>query len=81
MKKFWQKSWGYAALFSLLCFLFALAWPESESPFLPANGQEGVDVPVVMYHHVLEEDSSLLGDYVISRQELESDLQLLQNSG
>ena len=81
MKKFWQKSWGYAALFSLLSFLFALAWPEPESPFLPANGQEGVDVPVVMYHHVLEEDSSLLGDYVISRQELESDLQWLQKAG
>ena len=81
MKKFWQKSWGYIALFSLLCFLFALAWPEPKSPFLPANGQEGVDVPVVMYHHVLEEDSSLLGDYVISRQELESDLQWLQKAG
>ena len=81
MKKFWQKSWGYAALFSLLCFLFALAWPEPESSFLPTGNQEGVDVPVAMYHHVLEEDSSLLGDYVISRQELESDLQWLQKAG
>lgn len=81
LKKFWQKPWGYAALFSLLCFLFALAWPEPESSFLPTGNQEGVDVPVAMYHHVLEEDSSLLGDYVISRQELESDLQWLQKAG
>ena len=81
MKKFWQKSWGYAALFSLLSFLFALFWPRTDSPAFPASSEEGVDVPVVMYHHVLEEDSSLLGDYVISRQELESDLQWLQQAG
>ena len=81
MKKFWQKSWGYIALLSLLSFLFALFWPRTDSPAFPASSEEGVDVPVVMYHHVLEEDSSLLGDYVISRQELESDLQWLQKAG
>ncbi len=40
---------------------------------------ETVSLPVVMYHHI-SEDSAILGPYVISPEELESDLRWLQEN-
>lgn len=42
--------------------------------------QDSVRIPIVMYHHILE-DSRLLGDYVISPGQLESDLQYIRDQG
>ena len=41
---------------------------------------QSVPIPIIMYHHILE-DSRLLGDYVISPGQLESDLDYLQELG
>ena len=43
-------------------------------------GEEGVLLPIVMYHHVLK-DAKALGKFVISPQELEADLQYLNENG
>ena len=43
-------------------------------------GEEGVLLPIVMYHHVLK-DTKALGKFVISPQELEADLQYLNENG
>ena len=42
--------------------------------------EESIEVPIIMYHHILEK-SSLLGDYVISPEQLESDLKYLSDHG
>ena len=44
-----------------------------------ATADNAVELPVVMYHHVLE--SGNFGDYVISAQELDSDLSYLSQKG
>ncbi len=63
----------------VLCCLLALLRPRAVTTAAPVDG--AIPLPVVMYHHVLGEDSSLLGDYVISCSELESDLAWLKASG
>ncbi len=42
---------------------------------------EGIAVPAVMYHNVVPDGSSGLGEYVISASELEGDLRFLQEAG
>ena len=44
------------------------------------SAAESVSLPVVMYHQI-SEDSAMLGAYVISPEELESDLRLLREKG
>ena len=44
------------------------------------QNQEGIAMPVIMYHHILE-SSKLLGAYVITPQELEKDFQWIQQEG
>lgn len=52
------------------------------SDTVPANApaQEGIPVPVIMYHSILK-DSSRQGKYVISPAELESDMKYLKSHG
>lgn len=42
--------------------------------------QQSVQIPIVMYHHILD-DSRLLGDYVISPEQFESDLKYIRQQG
>ncbi len=44
------------------------------------NGQAGVKVPILMYHSILK-DPAYTGTYVVTPEELESDLQWLKNHG
>ena len=48
--------------------------------FMAAAASEGVEVPVVMYHSMLK-DEARHGQYVISPEEFENDLQYLQSHG
>ncbi len=61
-------------LFGFLIFSFS-------RPIALAGGkEEGVDVPIVMYHFVVQ-DTSRSADYMITPAQLEADLQYLQNHG
>ena len=63
----------------VLCCLLALLHPRAV-PTLSA--QEGaISLPVVMYHQVLSSDSKLLGEYVVSKEELEADLAWIKAAG
>lgn len=53
--------------------------PQNQQSVLTDTRKE-IELPVLMYHHVLE-NSKLLGDYVITPQQLESDFQFLQQQG
>ena len=44
------------------------------------NGEEGIPLPIIMYHGFLK-DETYQGDYVISPQVLENDIQYLQSKG
>ena len=65
----------FGVLFAVLIFILAAFRLTGN-----ASADEGQQVPVVMYHHVTE-DTSLLGKYVISTAELESDLKYLKDNG
>lgn len=45
-----------------------------------AISSESIDLPIIMYHHILEEESQL-NDYTISPQEFRTDLKFLQEQG
>lgn len=70
---------GLSVALLLLCCLLAILHPRAVSA--SAALEEGVELPVVMYHHVLGENSSLLGDYVIAQSEFESDMAWLKAAG
>lgn len=58
------------------------AWRAVPAPDAAAvSAEPGIELPVIMYHHVLGEDSTLLGDYVISCSEFEGDLAWLKAAG
>ena len=81
-----RKGKGLAALCcaALLLLGSLAAWRTAPAPSAAAavsTEAEGAELPVIMYHHVLGEDSSLLGDYVISVSEFESDLAWLKAAG
>lgn len=64
------------ALFVSLCGLFArIVVPEDTS----AQTQK-IELPIVMYHHVLKNQNKL-NDFTISPEELREDLEFLKNSG
>lgn len=65
-------------ILGVFCAMGVFLWQEGGMPV--TAGQDTLPVPVLMYHHVLE-DESRLGDYVISPQELEGDLQYLKEQG
>lgn len=69
----------YALLALLAILLPALLW---RGGVRQAGGmQEPVPLPILMYHHILEEESGQLGDYVISPGQFESDMAFLKRSG
>ncbi len=73
----WAKAGICTAIFLLVGFLFF----SLSRPIVPANGKEdGISVPIVMYHFVVE-DTSRSADYMITPAQLESDLQYLQRHG
>ncbi len=81
-----KKSKGLAALCcaGLLLLGGLAAWRTAPAPPAAAavsTAEEGTELPVIMYHHVLGEDSGLLGDYVISCSEFEGDLAWLKAAG
>lgn len=59
----------------------AVSAPSAAQAVSAETEGEETELPVIMYHHVLGEDSSLLGDYVISLSEFESDLAWLKAAG
>lgn len=76
---------------AILCFLLVLssgiltakwAWESHSIQVGAAFGspQPGIEIPIVMYHHFLEEPGRL-GDYVVSPQQFEDDLAYLQKLG
>ncbi len=78
---------GHKGLAALCCMALLLlgclaAWRiQGPAAAVSGPGEEGVELPVIMYHHVLGEDSTLLGDYVISLSEFEGDLAWLKAAG
>ena len=67
------------------CFLFeprdaAQASGKETSSAEPKTAEEGVQVPIVMYHHMLKEKKRL-GAYVVSPEEFESDVKYLKDQG
>lgn len=50
------------------------------SRFMASGAEEGVELPVVMYHSILN-DPALAGDYVLSPQQLECDLRYIKECG
>lgn len=67
------------------CFLFeprdaAQASGKETSSAEPKTADEGVQVPIVMYHHMLKEKKRL-GAYVVSPEEFESDVKYLKDQG
>lgn len=63
------------ALVIIISLIFALRASKSS-----AETQEGIPLPIVMYHSVLK-DPSRSGDYVVTPQLLEDDLIYLKNKG
>ena len=61
-----------------LCVLFGLMQPRGAQPVFGA--QEGVRLPVLMYHSILK-DGARQGKYVVSPAVLEADLDALQSRG
>ncbi len=78
-QRLYQKLSSVALALLLLvgCTLFADA-----QPFVPAaaRAEEGVRLPVLMYHHI-SESAARLGDYVVSPAQFESDLAFLKQAG
>ena len=70
---------GIAVL--VICFVFTGGSVASKQakPTLTA-AQEGISLPIVMYHSILK-DTARAGDYVLSPQDLENDLDYLQQNG
>ncbi|MCI8350851.1 MAG: polysaccharide deacetylase family protein [Oscillospiraceae bacterium] len=64
------------------CLLLAAMLFHFHPSILPTSSQpeEGVKLPVLMYHHMLRQ-SKLLGDYCITPQEFEGDLLYLKEHG
>ena len=55
--------------------------PQMRAVTAPMEDDAAVTLPVLMYHHILEASSSRLGDYVITPEQFESDLQFLSSHG
>lgn len=69
------------AVFLLISLCAVALFFLSEEKSLPAMAEEeGIKLPVLMYHQVLDLPSKL-GKYVVSPQELEADLRLLRELG
>lgn len=73
-----------AALVAVFCiveltFPFSKASPVGTTP-QTASGENGIRLPVAMYHHILTKESRL-NDYTISPAEFERDLQYIQACG
>ena len=69
----------FAAVFAVATiFLTVLSGIQQILPV--QQNQEGIAMPVIMYHHILE-SSKLLGAYVITPQGLEKDFQWIQQEG
>lgn len=82
MKKIgWRRGISALVCAGLLLLGSVAAWRGTGLAAASASMAEGVELPVIMYHHVLGQDSSLLGDYVISVAELEGDLAWLKAAG
>ena len=78
-----SKVWAVLLAALLVFSCWGLEWlsPEMRAVTAPAAKTDGsVSLPVLMYHHILE-SSSRLGDYVISPQQFEADLQFLSVHG
>lgn len=76
---------------AVLCFLLVLAvgvftakWAWKTHPIqaesVSAGAEPSIEIPIVMYHHFLEEPGRL-GDYVVSPQQFADDLAYLQQLG
>lgn len=77
------KVWAVLLAVLLVFSCWGIEWlsPQTRAATAPmAKKGEDVSLPVLMYHHILE-SSSRLGDYVISPQQFESDLQFLSSHG
>ncbi|MDD6237679.1 MAG: polysaccharide deacetylase family protein [Clostridiales bacterium] len=69
---------GLAAVILVACLCF---YSEHQIKSAPANqSAEGIAVPVIMYHHILEQ-SKRWGDYVISPTQFQNDLKYLKEQG
>ena len=78
-----SKVWAVLLAALLVFSCWGLEWlsPEMRAVTAPVAKTDGsVSLPVLMYHHILE-SSSRLGDYVISPQQFEADLQFLSVHG
>ena len=68
----------------ILSLLTATCLLCSGCSFIPANEQvaegKGVRIPIVMYHSILREPKKF-GDYIVTPQQLESDLKYLKEKG
>ncbi|WP_458863398.1 polysaccharide deacetylase family protein [Acidaminobacterium chupaoyuni] len=80
MKFFTKKTIALLCLFLTILLILLLRLLHPLSVPAMAEGQ-GTPLPVVMYHHVLSDGSRLLGAYVVSVSELESDLCWLKAAG
>jgi peptidoglycan/xylan/chitin deacetylase (PgdA/CDA1 family) len=67
--------------FALAVGLFVLGAALAASPAaVPASAEEGIPLPIIMYHHVLK-DWTRQGNYVVTLKELEQDLAYIQSRG
>lgn len=73
--------------YKLLSFLLAVVsvtalcfYSEHRSVTTASTAQEGIPVPIIMYHHISERAKSL-GTYVISPQEFDNDIHWLKAQG
>lgn len=70
-----------AILSFFICMIMLIgALLNALSPVVKAHTEEGIKVPVIMYHHICN-SSSLWGDYVIPQSLLEEDFLYLKENG
>lgn len=68
----------YYILFALLLILSLLFSPKEKS--IEAVGSQSVELPVIMYHQISRKNSNT-GKYIISREQLVSDLEYIKKMG
>ena len=73
---------SFLGLFVVVSFLLIelMSAPSVTTDISPTSSNDEVQLPVVMYHHILESPSKL-GDYVISPDQFEDDLKYIQEKG
>lgn len=75
------QSWMILSAGALTALILTLCLTVGGAQILIAGTQkEAVEVPIIMYHHILK-DESLWGDYVIGPGQLEGDLAYLKEQG